>query len=61
MTIKYTESDAHSIFDYHERTGMLPDDMTSEEFDEVMAHYGIGKDDEDFTDPAGGHGLHSHI
>lgn len=58
--IKYTEDEASKLFDYHERTGMLPQDMTPEEYDEIMSYYGIKRDNDDFTDPAGGHGIHSH-
>lgn len=59
---KYTEAEASKLSDYHERTGMLPDDMTKEEYDELMSYYNIRKDnDDDFTDPAGGSGIHSHI
>jgi hypothetical protein len=59
---RYSEEDASKLFDYHERTGMLPEDMTEEEFDELMSYYGIKRDnDEDFIDPAGGSGIHSHI
>ena len=59
---KYTEAEASKLFNYHERTGMLPDDMTEEEYDELMSYYNIKKDnDDDFTDPAGGSGIHSYI
>ena len=58
---KYTESEASKLFDYHERTGMLPDDMTEEEYDKLMSHYGIKRDNNNFTDPAGGSGIYSHI
>jgi hypothetical protein len=59
---KYTESEASKLFDYHERTGMLPDDVTKEEYDELMSYYNIKRDnDDDFTDPAGGSGIYSHI
>jgi hypothetical protein len=60
--IKYTEDEASKLFDYHERTGMLPQDMTSEEYDEIMSYYNIKRDNwDDDTDPAGGSGIHSYI
>jgi hypothetical protein len=58
--IKYTEDEASKLFDYHERTGMLPQDMTSEEYDEIMSYYNIKRNNDD-TDPAGGSGIHSHV
>ena len=36
---KLTSDEASKLFDYHERTGMLPKDMTSEEYDEIMLYY----------------------
>ena len=60
--IKYTEDEASKLFDYHERTGMLPKDMTSEEYNEIMSYYNIKRNyDNDDIDPAGGRGIHSHI
>ena len=61
MPIKYNYSDACSIFDYHERTGLFPKDMTESQFNILMATFNLTRDTEDFTDPAGGHGLESHI
>jgi len=53
--------DAQSLFDYHENTGMLPDDLTPEKFEEICAKYNLVPDREDDIDPAGGYGLHSHL
>ena len=58
---RYSKDDVWSIVDYHEKTGMLPKGMDAEEFDQLKAQYGIEVDREDFTDPAGGSGLYSHL
>jgi len=58
----YSEDEVSRIYDYHERTGMLPNDMDGSEFKSLCKKYNIGIDkDEDFTDPSGGSGLHSHL
>lgn len=59
---KFSYEDACKLSDYVERTGMLPDGMDEEEYNDTMEYHGITArdDDDDFTDPAGGHGLHSH-
>ena len=59
--IKYTEDEASRLFDYHEKTGMLPQDMTPEEYNEILSYYNIKRNYDDDTDPAGGSGIHSHI
>ena len=58
---KYTKSEASKLFDYHERTGMLPQGMTKEEFNKIMSYYNIKKNYDDSIDPAGGSGLYSHL
>ena len=58
---KLKKDEASKLFDYHERTGILPQDITPEEYNEIMSYYGIKRDNEDFTDPSGGSGLHSHL
>lgn len=51
-----------SALDYHEKTGMIPDGMSEEEFDILLSKWRAKHEDEDdFTDPAGGSGLDSHI
>jgi len=37
-----SEKDANSLFDYHERTGKLPYDLTPEKYDEICAKYNNG-------------------
>ena len=58
---KYTFSDVCSICDYHERTGLLPKGMTKKRFEELMKECNLVPDMESEIDPAGGHGLYSHI
>jgi hypothetical protein len=58
---KYTKSEASKLFDYHERTGMLPQGMTKEEFNKIMSYYNIKRNHDDSIDPAGGSGLYSHL
>jgi hypothetical protein len=58
---KYTKSEASKLFDYHERTGMLPQGMTKEEFNKIMSYYNIKRNYDDSIDPAGGSGLYSHL
>ena len=58
---KYTKSEAYKLFDYHERTGMLPQGMTKEEFNKIMSYYNIKRNHDDSIDPAGGSGLYSHL
>jgi hypothetical protein len=38
--------DASKLFDYHERTGMLPTDLSAEKYDEIMKKYGISRQDD---------------
>lgn len=57
----FTYSDASKLFDYHERTGLLPDKISADDYKEIMAKFNIKRDNEDFTDPSGGSGLHSHF
>ncbi len=60
---QYSKEDVSKMFDYHERTGMLPDDIDGDEFKALLKKYNITRDedDEDDIDPAGGRGLHSHL
>lgn len=60
---QFTEADAFKLFDYVERTGMLPDNISAEDFKQIIAKYDIKREydeDDDDLDPAGGRGLHSH-
>lgn len=57
-----TSDEAYALFDYHENSGMFPEGITKESFDEIMDYFDIHRDEEDNDlDPAGGHGLYSHI
>jgi hypothetical protein len=38
--------DASKLFDYHERTGDLPDSLSSEKYKEIMKKYGISRQDD---------------
>ena len=38
--------DASKLFDYHERTGDLPDSLPSEKYKEIMKKYGISRQDD---------------
>jgi hypothetical protein len=58
---EYTYEEACSLFDHHENTGFYPYGMTIEEYEAIMKEHGLTRDNEDFTDPAGGSGLHSHV
>ncbi len=57
---QYSEDDASKMFDYHERTGMLPENVSADDYKALMAKYNIVRDNNEDTDPAGGSGLHSH-
>lgn len=61
MKLKYTYVEACALFGHHELTGFYPYGMTIEGYEAIMKEHGLISDDEDFTDPAGGSGLHSHI
>jgi hypothetical protein len=41
----YNRQEAQKAFDYHEKTGQLPDGMSEEEFDELMNKYNLKRDD----------------
>ena len=56
-----SSEDVSKLFDYHERTGMLPDGIDAEEFKRLLKKYNISRDNENDLDPAGGYGLSSHI
>lgn len=56
-----SQDDAYSLFDYHEKTGMLPLNLSAEKFNQIMLKYNIEADRDEEIDPAGGYGLHSHI
>ena len=58
---KITYSEACSIYDYHERTGLLPKGMEAEQFDAMNKRYGLRKFEDSDIDPAGGYGLESHV
>jgi hypothetical protein len=40
-----SSEDASKLFDYHERTGMLPTELSAEKYDEIMKKYGISRQD----------------
>lgn len=40
-----SSEDASKLFDYHERTGMLPTGLSAEKYDEIMKKYGISRQD----------------
>lgn len=61
MNVNLTYSEACSLYDYHERTGLLPSDINEDQFDEIMKFYNIESTDFEGLDPAGGTGLYSHI
>lgn len=62
MTTNYSFTDACSIADYYERTGLYPKDMTHTEFVNLMTKFNLETDNDDyFIDPAGGNGPQSHI
>ena len=61
MTKQYSFADACSIADYYERTGLYPKGMTEQEFKSLMTKHNITSYTGDDIDPAGGHGLNSHI
>ncbi len=56
-----SSEDVSKLFDYHERTGMLPDGIDAEEFKRLLKKYNISRDNDKDLDPAGGYGLSSHI
>ena len=56
----FTDDQLKALY-YHEKTGMLPDDMSEEEFDTIYSIWKSEQYYEDFTDPAGGSGLDSHV
>jgi hypothetical protein len=56
-----SKKNAMALYDYHERTGRLPYDLSPEKFEAICAKYNLTKDNDNDTDPAGGHGLDSHM
>lgn len=56
-----TYEEACKLFDHHEATGMFPDGVTEEMYNEIMNKFDLKPDREMMMDPSGGHGLYSHI
>jgi len=43
---RISAEDASKLFDYHERTGMLPSNLSAEKYDEIMKKYRISRQDD---------------
>ena len=56
----FTDDQLDALY-YHEKTGMIPDYMSEEEFDTIYSIWKSEHGYEYFTDPAGGSGLDSHV
>lgn len=52
---------ACALYEYCQRTGRLPYGLTPEKYDEIVSKYKLKSDNDHDIDPAGGHGIESHV